>query len=68
MYYFCFWLCWVFAAVHEFSLVLESRDYTLVAVHQLLIAAASLVAEHGSSMHRFQQLQHMSSVVVAPGL
>ena len=29
-----------------FSLVSVSRDYSLVAVHELLLAAASLVAEH----------------------
>ena len=30
-----------------FSLVVESRGYSLVAVHELLIAVASLVVEHG---------------------
>ena len=29
-----------------FSLVVESRGYSLVAVHRLLIAMTSLVAEH----------------------
>ena len=33
-----FWLCWVFVA---------ARGLSLVAVHGLLIAVASLVAEHG---------------------
>ena len=33
----------------DFSLVPESRSYFPVAVHGLLIAAASLVAEHGFS-------------------
>ena len=30
-----------------FSLVVASGDYSLVAVHGLLIAVVSLVAEHG---------------------
>ena len=30
----------------DFSLAAESRDYSLVVVHWLLIAAASLIAEH----------------------
>ena len=30
----------------DFSLVAESRDYYLVAVRGLLIAVASLIAEH----------------------
>ena len=42
--------------MHEFSLVLESRDYSLGARHQLLIAVASLVAEH--------RLQHAQVSVV----
>ena len=29
-----------------FSLVAESRGYSLVSVHELLVAAASLVVEH----------------------
>ena len=36
--YFYFWLCWVFVDAHGLSLVEASR---------LLIAVASLVAEHG---------------------
>ena len=36
--FFNFWLCWVFIAVHRLS---------LAAVCGLLIAVASLVAEHG---------------------
>ena len=31
-----------------FSLLVTSRGYSLVAVHRLLIAAAFLVADHGS--------------------
>ena len=41
-----FWLCWVFIAVQGLSLVAVSGVYS-VAVHGLLIAAASLVAKHG---------------------
>ena len=40
-----FWLRWVFVAVHRLSLVVASRGYS-VALHGLLIAVASLVAEH----------------------
>ena len=42
-----FWLCWVFVAAHGLSLVVASRGYSSVVVHRLLIAVASLVAEHG---------------------
>ena len=45
----------------KFSLVVASGGYSLVAVHRLLIAVASLAAEHG-----LQSTQ--SSVVVAYGL
>ena len=41
-----FWLHRVFVAVHRFSLVAASGGYSLVAVHDLLIAVASLVADH----------------------
>ena len=41
-----FWLGWVFAAACELSLVTVSRGYSLVAQHRLLIAEASLIAEH----------------------
>ena len=40
------WMCWVFIAAHRLSLVAASRSYSLVSVRGLLIAAASLVAEH----------------------
>ena len=42
-----FWLCWVFIAVHGLSLVAMGGGYSLIAVHVLLIAVTSLVAEHG---------------------
>ena len=41
-----FRLCWVFLAAHKLSQVVESGDYSLAAVHRLLIAVASLVVEH----------------------
>ena len=41
-----FWLCWVFIAVPRPSLFAVSGGYSLVAVHGLLTAVASLVAEH----------------------
>ena len=42
-----FWLFWIFVAAIGFSLVAGSRGYCLVVLHELLITAASLVAEHG---------------------
>ena len=42
-----FWLCWVLVAAHRLSLVVVSKGYSLVVVHGLLSAVASLVAEHG---------------------
>ena len=44
--YFYFWLHWVFAAAPGLSLIVASGGLLLVAVHELLIAMASLVAEH----------------------
>ena len=41
-----FWLCWVFIAVQGL-LSSRSGDYSLVVMQQLLLTAASLVAEHG---------------------
>jgi len=60
---FLFGLNWVFIAAHQLSLVSESRGSSLVAVHWLLIAVASLAAEHRLWMHGFQLLQHRSSLV-----
>ena len=40
-----FWLHWISVAM--LSLVVASRGQLLVAVHELLIAVASLVSEHG---------------------
>ena len=42
--------------------------YSPVVVNMLLIVLASLGEEHGSRVLRLQELQHMGSVVVAPGL
>ena len=44
-YYYYFWLRWVFVAARAFSSCGE-RGLLFVAVHGLLIAVASLVAEH----------------------
>ena len=41
------WLCWVFVAVRGLSLVVVSRGLFFDVVCGLLIAVASLVAEHG---------------------
>ena len=37
----------VFVALRGLSLVVVSRGYSLVVLHRLLIAVASVVAEHG---------------------
>ena len=43
---FYFGLHWVFVASLELSLVVASGGYSQVAVHGLLVVAASLVVEH----------------------
>ena len=63
MYY--FWLPWVITAAYRLSLVAVSRGCFLVVVHGLLTSAASPVAECGSRLLGFQQLQRVGSVVVA---
>ena len=45
--FFFFWLHWVFVAARGLSLVVVSRGLLFIAVCGLLIAVASLVAEHG---------------------
>ena len=68
MYFICFfflivyyvWLCWVFVAMHELSLVAASWDHSQLQ-RILLIVVASLVAEHGCQGSR-------ASVAVAHGL
>ena len=52
---------WAFSSCGE-------RELLFVAVRGLLIAVASLVAEHGLQVPGLQQLQHVGSVVAAPGL
>ena len=44
--YLFIWLHWVFVAACGLSLVVASRGYSFIAVCKLLIAMASLVAEH----------------------
>ena len=56
---------WDFIAVCKLSLVAVSGGSFLDVVHELLIAVASLVAEHGPRAHALQKLQHAGSVVVA---
>ena len=41
-----FWLYWVFVAVRAFSLVAASGGYSSLQVCRLLVAVASLVAQH----------------------
>ena len=43
----CFRLHWIFVTVHQPFLVAASGSYSRVAVRELLIPVASLVAEHG---------------------
>ena len=52
-----FWLCWVSVTAPGLSLVAVSGGYSLVAMHELLIALTSLVVEPG--------LQGMQASVVA---
>ena len=59
IYLFYFWLDWVF--ITGLCLVVESRAYSLVEVHGLLIVVTSFVAEH-------RLLGAGVSVLVAPGL
>ena len=46
-YFIYFWLHWVFVAVRGLSLVAASGGYSTLPLRGLLIAVASLVAEHG---------------------
>ena len=54
-------LRWVLVAAFRLSLIAESGGDSLVAVSRLLIAVASLVAEHSP-------VRHMGSVVPASRL
>ena len=49
-----FWLHWVFVAACRLFSSCRERGLLFVAVHGLLIAVASLVAEHGLQMRRLQ--------------
>ena len=46
IFFFLFPLCWVFTAVDKLFLVVASEGHSPVEVPGLLIAGASLVAEH----------------------
>ena len=45
--FFYFWLCWVFVAARGLFSGCGEWGLLFVVVHRLLIAVASLVAEHG---------------------
>ena len=47
MYLLYFWLCWVFMDAYGLSLVVVSGGHSLIAVHGVLVALVSFVAEHG---------------------
>ena len=60
-------------AVHSLSVAVESRGYSLLMLHRLLIVVASLVSEHRLylswvSVVVAPGLQSLSSVVVGQGL
>ena len=54
LFIYCFWLCWVFVAVCGLFSGCGERGLLFIAVHRLLIAVASLVAEHGLWVHGLQ--------------
>ena len=47
LFIYCFWLCWVFVAARGLFSRFGEWGLLLAAVRGLLIAVASLVAEHG---------------------
>ena len=51
---FIYWLYWIFFTVCWLSLVALNRGYSLVVVCGLLVAVASLVAEHRLYVHGLQ--------------
>ena len=61
------WLSWVFSCARAFSSC-SKQGLLFIAVCWLLIAVASVVAEHRLQERGLQQLQHAGSVVVACGL
>ena len=54
IYFIYFWLRWVFVAAHRLSLVGSEWGLLFIAVGELLMAVASLVAEHGLEAHGLQ--------------
>ena len=65
---FCFWLHWSLLLCIDFSLVVVSRDYYLVAVCCFLLQWLLLLRSTGSRAQELQQLWHMGSGVVVHGL
>ena len=64
-----FWLGLVFCCCTSFSLAVASEGYSLVLVRSAYFSLRRLLAvEHGLRHSGFQWLQHVGSVVVAPGL
>ena len=63
-----FWLHWVFVAVRKLFSSCGERGLRFIVVHRLLIAVASLVAEHDFSCCRAWPPGARASVVVARGL
>ena len=63
----CFHCCMGF---FFFFLIAVNVSYSLVAIHELLIAVASLAAERGlqAQLQHIQQLLCKGSIVAAPGL
>ena len=59
-----FWLCCVFIAALWLSLVTVIGGYSLIVVHGLLIAVASLVAGHIFQGSQAWQLWHMGLVAL----
>ena len=63
-----FWLLWIFVCFARAFFSCGEWGLLFVAVRRLLIAVASLVAEHRLCVHGLQELQHAGSVVMACGL
>ena len=60
------WLCWVWvfvAVLAGFSLVSESKGYSIAVLHRLVIAMASLTVEHRFQTHGLQQLWNTGLLV-----
>ena len=51
IYFMCFWLCWVFIAVHRLSLAALSWGYSLLVVHRLSCpAVCEVFPDQGSNL------------------